>query len=152
LSCLPHDFVEAVISAVQRVFAIVSGEFIRLAVEYELALSNAVSISADNRSEKRSAFQVAVQIVIAKHYVAKLTGAIRDFQGDDDAPVSYDAGFDAVRVDESVYIHRLLMGRFAEGLFFDLRFCHRECVSAPAVVEKKTENQTQRDSFQIAHY
>src|SRR2546429_527392 len=59
--CRPNGFVEALGSAVKRVFAIIFRKRVRLAVQRELRVPDAVSIAADERAEITLVVHVAVQ-------------------------------------------------------------------------------------------
>src|SRR4029079_19033753 len=83
----PDDLVEAAGAPVEMVRAVVGDELVRVPLERERALGDAVAVTADDGAEIRGRLQIAVEAVVAEDHVAQLARAVRHPQGDDDATV-----------------------------------------------------------------
>lgn len=99
---LPHHFVEALGSAVERVGPVVDGERILFAVDFELPFRDSVAESADGAAEVGALFWVRLKFGESEGHFAELSGAVGSGEGDDGCAVIHDLGDHSVLVLESV--------------------------------------------------
>src|SRR2546423_9096891 len=90
----------------EAVRPIVAREVVRHAVECELAASDAVRVSPDERAEVRMLAKVSGQTIEAEGDVLEVPGAVRRTNGGDDRAVSHCADHDAARGGKREDIHR----------------------------------------------
>src|SRR5262249_32645126 len=112
--CFPHFLVETDVAAVQRIGSVVSGERGSLAVESELALGDAIGVTADERTKIGMSSQVAFQIIESEDDVAELAVAIGYIELGDNSSVGYHLGLDAVVVRKRVQVNGSAVGGLAE--------------------------------------
>ena len=111
----PHQLVEALEPAVQRVDAVVGGELVGLAVERERRAADAIAVAADDGAEVRRVLHVVLDAVVAEDDVAERAGLVRHLQRHDDGAVVGDPHLDAVRVGQRVEIDGGAVGEGAEA-------------------------------------
>ncbi len=112
---LPQVLVEPSRAAVKVVGAVVRRQGVRLLVDREAPLRDAIAVSADDRPEERMAFQVPVDRVEAEHDVADGAVSVRHLQRRDDAAIGDRRHLDAVGVLQGEGLHRLAVGGLAKG-------------------------------------
>ncbi len=99
---VPGHLVEALGSAVERVGAVVDGERILFAVDFELPFRDSVSESADGAAEVGALFGVRLEFGESEGDFAELSGAVGSGEGDDGCAVIHDLGDHSVLVPKSV--------------------------------------------------
>src|ERR1700687_3420829 len=114
----PDHFVEAAGAAVKSVVAVVFWNGIRLPIKLEGAMRNTIRVAPDNASEMRGLRLVLFDRVATQHYVVDLSVAIGRAQGNDDASVGHDAGFDFA-IGQCVNIDGSSFGGMAKRLLGD---------------------------------
>src|SRR5881396_1786902 len=95
--------------------AVVGGELVRLAVESEAALGDAVAVAADDGPEVRRLREIPGERGVAEHDVVEVALAVRRMQPDDGGAVRHGADLDVVRVRQGEQLHGLAIRRGAEG-------------------------------------
>src|SRR5215213_172322 len=80
----PDHLVKAAGTAMKMIFTVVDRQLIRLPVQREFSLPDAIPIAADQSAEiwRRSRRKVAFQIVKSQHNIAYLSVAVGDLQRD----------------------------------------------------------------------
>src|SRR5256714_14469208 len=89
----------------EAVRPIVAREVVRHAVECELAASDAVRVSPDERAEVRMLAKVSGQTIEAEGDVLEMSGAVRRTNGGDDRAVRHCANHDPARGGEREEIY-----------------------------------------------
>src|ERR1035437_5843584 len=98
----------------EMVRAVLGGEYVSLAVEYEAAFGNPVGDPPNSSAAIRMSLEVLVEIADAQHDVAQYAPAIRHVQFGDNRAVRCDLGNEAVGIGQRVEIHRRSIRQFAE--------------------------------------
>src|SRR5262249_27597219 len=112
----PNDFVKALESAMEAVWAVIGRQGINFPIESEFSFGNAISHAAYDRSEEGALSQVAGQIVVAEHHIAQLSIFVRHLQRDYDATVIANLRLGSFAVGQGEKLDGSAIGHLAEAL------------------------------------
>ena len=112
----PHPLVKTLRAAMQAVGTVIDRQMVRLAVERELALGDAIAVAADQGSEIGVGVEVAVEIVEAERNVVDLAVLVGNLDRLDRAAIGDDVHLHAVAVLQAIHLHRLAIRHRSERL------------------------------------
>ena len=92
----------------QRIWAVVPGQLILGSVEGEFAISNAITVAADDGAEIWLVVEVAIQSVKAERHVSRHTFVVGNSHRNYDSAVIHSVDFNSTRVRDGVEVNRAL--------------------------------------------
>ena len=106
--------IETIVAAVQHVRAVVGIEPHLSAIKHEPRAGDAVGIAPDGRAEEPPRGEIACEIVMAKHDILALPGAVGRGQREQRRAMADDSGFETVRPAQRDALDHCAIGHHTE--------------------------------------